>query len=156
MIRIPLLLIIFWFQDEPAFKSKEDFEVKLNLSFKQRTHDDDSGVHLNESAKDHERRTTSAMLPYLNMNVRILKIQPEEVKVKVTKDDRSVLLNKKLSESMEIKLDAGFTDDIKDGLSGFKHELHFFSPEKKVVSRILIEFDKDGNYFVNGEKRGKL
>jgi hypothetical protein len=156
MIPATILACLLVFQEVTPFKAKEDFEVKLDLSFKQRTQIDDKGVYLNETRKDHDKRTSTALLPYVNLNVIVLKHQPEEFKVKITRDDKVLVLNKKISEKMEIRLNVGFTDDVKDGISGYKHELQFLSPDKKVLSRILIEFDKEGYYFVNGEKRGKV
>lgn len=142
---------------EPPFKSKEDFEIKFDLSFKQRNHSADTRtVHLSETRAEQEKRTSSTPLPYLKLMVMILNVQPEEIKLKVVKDDKSAILTKKTEVGMEFKLELGYTDDIKDHVSGYKHEIQFLSSDKKVLSRILIEFDQDGNYFVNGEKRGKV
>jgi len=152
------VLIAFFvlIQDEAPLKSKEDFEIKFDLSFKQRSHANESTVHLNETHAEHEKRVSTTPLPNLKLLVKILKVQPAEVKLKVIKDDTSAVLTKKITQGMEFRLELGFTDDIKDRISGYKHVIQFLSSEKKVLSRIVIEFDEDGNYFVNGEKRGKV
>jgi len=148
-------LILFLIQDEIPFKPKEDFEIKFDLTFKQRNHDD-KAFYMDETRDQHDKRTGTTPLPYLKLMVKIKLVQPEEVKVKVIRDDKNVKLMKKAQQDMEFTLDLGFTDDVKDKISGYKHVIQFLSSKKEVLSRIVIEFDKEGNYFVNGEKRGKV
>ncbi|MFZ2907210.1 MAG: hypothetical protein WAZ98_13490 [Cyclobacteriaceae bacterium] len=155
MIAILSLLLLIGFQEAP-YKAKDDFEIKPALLFKQRGHSDNSSVYPNETRKEHERRTSSEPLPYLQLQVKLLKTQPAEAKVRVIRDNGFTLLNKKITEGLEFQLEAGFSDDIKDRISGYKFEINFLSSEKEVLSRILIEFDEEGTYFVNGEKRGKI
>lgn len=155
MINPFLILLFIAFPDEVPFKPKDDFEVKFDLTFKQRTHDEKT-VYMDESRAEREKRTTSTPLPYLKLFVKIKHVETEEIKLKVIRDDKNTLMSKKTEQDMEFKLELGFTDDIKDRVSGYKHVIQFLSAKKDVLSRIVIEFDKDGNYFVNGEKRGKV
>lgn len=157
MIPIGVIAFILFSQDNTPFKAKEDFEIKFDLSFKQRTHlDDGRTVHLGETRSEYDKRTSTTPLPYLKLHVKILIVQQNEVKFKVVRDDQSTTLSKKVVQGVEFKLELGFTDDIKDRVSGYKHVIRFYSPDKEVTSKIVIEFDEDGNYFVNGEKRGKV
>lgn len=156
MMSAIFLSLFFLFQENPPFKPSEDFEVKFNLSFRQRTQLDNKTVRLTETEKEKEKRTDSTPLPYLKLHVKLLKIHPDEIKLKVIKDDKNFVLNKKINESIELRLDVGFTDDIKDRISGYKHVIQFLSVDKKVLSVIVIEFDEEGNYMVNGELRGKI
>ena len=145
-------IIIFLLQDETPFKPNEEFELKLDLQFKQRPRDDYNKVDL-------ERRTlpTSGMnAPYLYLNLKVLKAVPEEVRVKIVKNDGEILLSKKFDPNVILKLDLGFTDDIKDRVSAHQYLVTFFSKDKDALSRIEIFFEKDGTYLVNGEKRGKI
>ncbi len=57
---------------------------------------------------------------------------------------------------MEFDLRLGFVDDMKDHVSGYLHVITFYDDDRNPVSQIVIEFDKDGNYFVNGQQRGKV
>lgn len=150
---VSLLLL---FQENPPFKPSEDFEIKFDLTFRQRTQLDNKTVHLTETGKERERRTNSTPLPYLKLHIKLLKIHPDEIKLKVIKDDKNFVLNKKIKESIELRLDVGFTDDVKDRISGYRHVIQFLSVDKKVLSVIVIEFDEEGNYKVNGELRGKI
>lgn len=156
MIRLLFLAVILFFQkEEVPFKPKEEFEIKLDLSFKQRAHfDDGKTIKFNET--EYVKRPAEGLLPTLKMNVKILAVQVNEAKLKVVKDDRTIVYSKKVEQGMEFKIDLGFTDDLKDQIEGYKHEIQFFSPDRKKVSKILIEFDSDGNYFVNGEKLGRV
>lgn len=156
MMTVLSILLLISFQEIAPYKAKEDFEVRPELQFKQRGHTDNSGIYPNETRKEHDRRTSTDPLPYLVLQVKLLKALPEEVKIKVIRDEGATLLSKKNTNGLEFKLEAGFTDDIKDRISGYKFEIYFLSSEKEVLSRILIEFDEEGTYFVNGEKRGKI
>ena len=154
MIHAFLILFLIHIQEEIPFKPKEDFEVKFDLKFKQRERD--TKIVVVETHAENEKRTNTSPLPYLKLLVIVKQVQPEEIKMKVIKDDKNSIMSKKTEQGMEIKLDVGFTDDVKARVSGYKHVIQFLSAEKSVLSKIVIEFDKDGNYFVNGEKRGKV
>lgn len=157
MLYTALITFLIYIQEDAPFKAKEDFEIKFDLSFKQRSHSDDNKtVHLNETRADHEKRTSATPLPYLKLMVKVIRVSADEVKLKVIKDDANAVLSKKVESGMEFKLELGYTDDIKDRISGYKHVIQFLSSDKRILSRILIEFDDEGNYFVNGEKRGKV
>src|SRR5690349_259949 len=144
MIRLALLFVWLAFQEEAPYKSKDEFEIKVAMSFKQRATDGNT-VHL---ATEKNRRDNSVgMLPFLTFHLKILKVQSPEFKAKIIRDDKFFVMSKKVNDGVEIKLDAGFTDDIKDRVEGYKHQIEFYSEDKKICSRILIEFDKDGNYF---------
>jgi hypothetical protein len=155
MITPFLILLFVAITDDVRFKPKDDFEVRFDLTFKQRMHDEKT-VYVDESRAEREKRTISTPLPYLKLFVKIKRVEPEEIKLKVIRDDKNTMVSKKAEQNMEFKLELGFTDDIKDRVSGYKHVIQFLSAKKDVLSRIVIEFDKDGNYFVNGEKRGRV
>lgn len=145
------IIAITFAQDEIPFKSNDEFELKLDLQFKQRPNDHNK-VEL-------ERRTlpTSGMsAPYLYLNLKVIKAVPEEVRVKVLKNNGETLLSRKFDPTVVLKLDLGFTDDIKDRVSAHQYLVTFLSKEKNELSKIEIFFEADGTYLVNGEKRGKI
>ena len=140
-----------FFQDTP-YKPKEEFELKLDLQFRPRPKPDGNKIEL-------EKRTLSNSgmpAPYLYLNLRILKPVTEEVRVKVMQSPNQTLLNKKLDPTVVVRLDMGFTDDIKDRVTPYHYFINFLSKDKAPLSKIEIFFEKDGTYLVNGEKRGKL
>jgi hypothetical protein len=150
-LAIFLLLI-----QEPPYKAKEDFEVKLEYQFKQRPAAETNSVKFDESRKDYERRTSTSLLPYLKIRVNLLKLAEEEVKMKVSNNLDKSPYNKKIQIGTSLVLDLGFTDDIKDRISAHEYNLMFMSPEKKELSRIHLFIEEDGTFLVNGEKRGKF
>jgi hypothetical protein len=149
------LLLVFsalLFQNEIPLKPTDDFELKLDLQFKQRPKEDSHKIEL-------EKRTlpTSGMnAPYLFLNLKVLKPNPEEVRVKVVKNSHDVLLSRKFDPTIVIKMDLGFTDDIKDRVSAHHYIVTFMTKDKMPISKVEILFEEDGTYLVNGEKRGKI
>ena len=147
-----LAIVLFFFQDETPFKPKEEFELKLDLQFKQRPRTDYNKIEM-------DRRTlpTSGMnAPYLYLNLKVLKDIPDEVRVKVVKNNGETVMARKFDTSVILKLDLGFTDDIKDRVSGHQYIVTFLSKDRDALSKIEIFFEQDGTYLVNVEKRGKI
>ena len=148
-VLILLFVLLVGDQDEVPFKPNEEFDLKLDFEFKSRTAD--HSVAYSETSK-----RQSGPLPYLNVNLKVLKLGAEEVRVRVTRNKGDNILSKKAEADMLIKLDLGFTDDIKDQVTANEYTIFFLSREKTPLSKIEILFQKDGTYLVNGEKRGKV
>jgi hypothetical protein len=74
----------------------------------------------------------------------------------VTENGGKNVFNKKFDPSTIIKLELGFTDDIKDRVGAYEYTVVFLDEDKDPVSRIVIYFEKDGTYLVNGQNRGKI
>lgn len=141
---------------EIPFKPKEEFEIKLDYQFKQRPQGDHNAVYLSETSGELQRRTGNAVLPYLILNIKLLKLSEEKMRVRISgnRDDRPI--NKKIDINSVIELDLGFTDDMKDRVKAHEYTVSFLSYDKKPMSRILISIAEDGSFFVNGEKHGKF
>lgn len=156
LIGLAFAMVHFFCQEVP-FKPQTDFEIKFDMSFKQR---DQTGekttINLHETQAEHARRTQTTTLPFLTLHIKLVKVPSNEVKAKIIRDNLTVVYNKKIAEGSLIDLEVGFTDDIKDQIKGYRHEIQFLAADKTIQSKILIEFDEEGNYFVNGEKRGKV
>jgi hypothetical protein len=151
-----LILLSFVFAQETPFKPKDEFEIKLDYQFKQRPQADHNSVYLAETRSEHERRQTGSVLPYLILNIKMLKLEQEEVRVRISKNMEDRPVNKKINLDTILQLDLGFTDDMKDQVKAYEYTVSFLSPEKVPVNRILIRIDKEGSFFVNGEKRGQF
>lgn len=155
-MKLAWLLLSFLLVQEPVpFKPKDHFEIALDFKFRQRPSRDGNLVKLSETVADLEKNNSS-LLPYLYINVKVLKLHEEEVKVRVENNKGENLLTRKAEEGMSAKLDLGFTDDIKDRVSSHEYIVYFLTKEKKRLSRIVISFDEDGTYKVNEERRGRL
>lgn len=146
------IISIFLFQDQTPYKANDEFELKLDLQFKQRPKSE-TKIEL-----DHHRTLPNSGMsaPYLYLHLKVLKAIPEEVRIKVLKNNSQILLSRKFDPKVVLKLDLGFTDDIKDRVSAYQYLITFLSKEKSELSKIEIFFETDGTYVVNGEKRGKL
>lgn len=157
MIRILCLFSVLLIRQEVPYKPTDAFEIKFDLSFKQRSTEDTSNstIHLSETVGEQEKRSSIGPLPYLILNVKILKMHPDEVRIRALRDNDIPVFNKKAAEGMEFKIDVGFLADIK-GVKEYRQVIEFLSVDKTPLSRIVIELDKEGNYLVNGEKRGKI
>lgn len=151
-----VLAVLFSIYQDTPYKPNQEYEINFEYSFKQRTQEEDKVIRLNETQAQYMKRTSAEPLPFLALKIRLVKLLPEETKLKIIKDDKVTVFNKKITEGMEFTLNIGFSDDVKDQISGYKHEMTFYSAEKREVSRIVIQFDSEGNYFVNTEKRGKI
>src|SRR5688572_13884526 len=125
IVMLSLLLV-----QDLAYKPKEEFDIKLDYQFKQRPHADVNSVNLNETRKDYERRTSTAMLPYLILKITLFKLQ-EVTRVRITNNKGSGVVNKKIADGSVIALDIGFTDDVKDRVTPHEYILTFLSAEKK-------------------------
>lgn len=152
---ITILLLVFL--QEIPFKPKDEFEITLDYKFKQRGVDASTkAVYLDETNKERERRNSTALLPFLVLNIKMHKLPQGEVKVKIGTNLNGRVVNRKVSEGTTIPIEVGFTDDAKDRVSAHQYVLTFMTPDKSETNRIVIFIEEDGTFFVNGEKRGKF
>lgn len=150
-----VILVLVFFQDLP-YKPKEEFEIKLDYKFKQRPSNElSSAINLNETRAERDRRTSNDQLPYLILQVKILKLN-NETRYRLSNNLIGKAAAKKIEEGDVLYIDLGFTADIKDRITPYEYTLTFLSPEKNETSRILIRVDEDGSFLVNGEKRGRF
>jgi hypothetical protein len=147
-------LAILFFQDIPL-KPKEEFEIKLDYQFKQRPQGDPNTVQLGVSPRPYDK-SGSGVLPYLILNIKVLQLRDEKMRMRITNNRSERPIIKKVSVNSEVGLDLGFTVDMKDRVTASVYTLTFIAEDKNPVDRILISVDEDGSFFVNEEKRGKF
>lgn len=153
---VSALLILFLFQEVP-YKPVEEFQIGLDYTFKHRVAFDNTTVHLDETRKEFDRRTSTMPLPYLEINVKFLKLGDNEARLRIIDNfGKRIYNNRKIKTNEVINLDMGFTDDAKDRVSAHEYTLYLLSAEKKEVSRIVVFIDKNGDFYVNGERRGRF
>ena len=143
-----LFLSVFLLQDIP-YKEKDQFDLKLDMQFKNRPTD-------YRNAYPTQDKASTSPLPYIILNLTVLKILEDESKVRVVDETSTTLQTVNLTRKANVVLDLGFAADIKDNISPQKYSVNFYSAEKQLKRTILIHFDKDGTYYVNGEKRGRI
>ncbi len=145
-----VILFLFILQDAIPYKPADHFSIKLDYQFK---------VKPADNSKDYEavvKPVNTSPLPFLNVNVEMLKLTDEEVKVRVSNNKDNALYVKKVSAGTVLQVPFGYTDDVKDDISPNTYTLTFLTKEKKDLSRIVFFIDANGTFFVNGEKQGKF
>lgn len=149
-----LTSLSLWAQEVP-YKPDAEFELKISMTFKNRPPADVTKVKVEETFGEHQKRTNTTPLPYLVLFLNVITAGEDEARLSVSKGGKG-FLTRKVEPGKEIKLDMGFTDDIKDRTSEYEYIVTFLSDNKKPVTRIVIYFAEDGDYLVNGVKRGKI
>lgn len=166
-MKICLLWFLLWsppYQTDVPYKPDEEFKLTLDYSFKQRTTGssstttgNDATINLNESNRDYNRRNgTSGPLPYLVINLVLLKINEGEAKVRVINGDGKLVLSKKAETGRIYKIDLGYTDDLKDRVTPHEYNIFIVSADKKELSRIHLFVKENGEFNVNNVMRGKF
>ena len=150
-----IFLVFSWAQTEVPLKANEEFECKLNLSFKSRDSAGQPDVNYVETIAERDKRLSGSPLPYLKLKLTFLVLKPEEVRMQALAAG-SLLRGKKIEVGEEIEIELGFTDDIKDGMIPQEYTVLLLSKDRKSISQITIRFTKEGDYLVNGVKRGRI
>ena len=150
-----VFFVAFVFLQEVPLKPKEEFEIKLDYSFKPRPTTDHNTVNLDDPQKAFQKANTG-VLPYLALEIKLLSLREEKMRMRIStnRGDRPVF--KKVSVNSLIQLDLGFTDDMIDRVTSHEYTLTFFGADKTGVDRIVIAIGEDGSFVVNNEKRGKF
>lgn len=154
MIKIASLFLslFLFFQDESVpLKPSDEFELKIDYTFRQRPMKDTNTVNLSETKK-----TSAGPLPFLSINFKAIKLQPEESRLKIISNIGDVVMNRKITEQQLIKFDMGFTVDLKERVKPHEYTIYFLSSDKAEKSKIIVSVEEDGTFLVNQEKRGKL
>ena len=151
-----LLFVVIFFLQEVPLKPKEEFEIKLDYQFKARPHGDHNTVRLGATPKGYDGSTGGGVLPYLILNIKLLQLAEEKMRMHIATNLNDRLSNRKVSANTLVELDLGFTDDMIDRVKAHEYVLTFINADKIPVDRILIRVEEDGSFLVNGEKRGKF
>ena len=152
-----LLAVATFFWQELPYKPKEEFDIKLDYQLKQRTFSGNTTlVHIDESRKEYERRTSTDLLPFLALEIKLLKLAPDEMRAKIVNNRKERVFNRKVEQGDVVPLQLGFTDDVKDRVKAHEYTVYIINKDREETSRILISIDEDGTFNVNGEKRGQF
>jgi hypothetical protein len=139
-------------QETEPFKPDAEFEFRLDYTFKER-----GPAEKSDYDADSERKpASSGPLPYLKTELKLLKLNTNEVRIKVLNHKGTTVVNRKISSNLIIKIDWGFSDDVKDHIVSNRYTVLLMNDDKKIHSRIVLNADADGSFFVNGQKRGRL
>jgi hypothetical protein len=146
--------IVILFQTDVPLKKDGEFECRLNLSFRTKVHDGPI-VDYTETVYERQKRQSATPLPYLKINIVFHFLSEGEQRLQVLANGDNIR-SKKINAGEAVELDLGFTDDIKDRVTPHDYIIFLSTKDKKVVSRITLFFTEEGDYLVNGIKRGRI
>lgn len=154
MVRLLFLLIALSLHEKQGvpYRDESTYEINLDYDFKNKVVDDRDVVQL--SAR--RAKEKHGLLPYLIVNLVLLKVGPDDYRIKVTDSLEGVVLSKKIKPEQVYKIDMGFTDDMKDGVTPNQFVVHFIDQKKTVKNRIVLEVQEDGTFLINGQVHGKF
>ncbi len=154
-----VLVFLFgpWQEVKVPSKPNEEFQLTIDYQFKTRSAvSGNSNLNIDYQNDKILKDGGSGPLPYLKVRFKMLKLGPQEVRVKVLSNALKTELARKVKEGEEFELDMGYTDDMKDRVTPFEYNVLFLSPDKEPISRVQLFIAEDGTFLVNGEKRGKF
>lgn len=150
------LILCSFYQDKVPYKPSEEFEIKIDYIFKERPYVDKQTVNFDATDNEKIQRDAVGAMPYLRLELKIHTVAEKEIRVRVINSEGNLVFNRKATPGMVIKLNWGYTEDIKDKLTTHEFTVYFNDENKKTVSRVLLSILDDGVFLVNEEKRGKF
>ncbi len=140
-------------QTEIRNKPSEEFEVKVDYSFKERPQEEKKADYEAVEKRSHK---PGGPLPYLLVTVTVLSLSDQETRVKAIDSNGKTIANRKATKNTQVEIKWGFSEDIKDRIVPHSHTVLFLDDRKKPISQIYLLVEEDGTFYVNGEKRGKF
>lgn len=151
-----LFLFICLFQDEVPYRSEDEFAIKFEFAFRKRNDPNSEDLVLSQVASSSYDRNDTSPLPHLKTTLEVLKKDSLEVKIRIVRDNTVNVAKRKIEPGIKVTVFSAFVDDIKDQIQGYQHTIYFLDKDGNRLNKIIIEFDDDGFYAVNGKKRGKI
>ncbi len=152
------LVLVFTFfahhlkgQDTIPYENKDSYKFELDYNFKSKPVQDREEINFEQ-----KRSSGNTLLPYVKVLITLTNMPEDRYKVRITNDLGNKVLTKKIKKNMQIVVDMGYADDIKDGVGPHKYDIIFEDKEKKKLSKIVLDIDRDGNFWVNEQRFGKI
>lgn len=138
-------------QSKIPLKPDAEFDFRFDYSFRERFLNDKSN---SDHGKD--KQVSTGPLPYLKTEIRVHTVASNEVRVKLINHRGETIFNRKLTSHVPVRIDWGFSVDVKDHIVSHQYTILFLNADKESVSQIVLNTDTDGYFFVNGHKKGRL
>lgn len=151
-----LILISLAWQEVVPKKPADEYEIIIDYKFQPRPAIDRTKVEYDVATDERNKKAIAGPLPYLKLQLKLLKLNNEEVKVRVVNSNGNLVFNRKATEGTVIKLDIGFIDDVKDRVAPYEFTALLYSDSRKTTSQIHLIILEDGTFMVNDEKKGKF
>ena len=155
LLIILFLILIGLSPDLPAqqtvpFRDTASYEFILDYNFKRKSPPPGDLVSNNQNRFSHD------LLPYVKVKLKVLHLEASDYRVQIITNKGNAVYNKRIKEPMEIILDMGFAEDIKERLIPHLYYVNFLDKEKNVHSTITIEVAENGRFLVNDKLYGQL
>lgn len=155
-LHIFVFIAFFVLQEAVPHKPSDEFEIKIDYKFEERPVEDRNKIQFDASTNEKNKNTKTGPLPYLKLNLTLLKLGSEEVKIKAVNSNDKTVFNRKATVGEVINMDIGFIDDVKDREAPHEFIVLLYSKSKQPISRIHLLIMEDGTFMVNDQKRGKF
>lgn len=156
MFLIVLIRLMVFFQDDVPYKPEDEFSIKFEFSFRKRSDPNAEDLVLSQVASSSYDRNDSSPLPHLKTTLEVFKKDSLEVKLRIMRDNSVNVAKRKIELNTKVTVFSAFVDDIKDKIESYQHTIYFLDKDGNRMNKIVIEFDDEGFYAVNGKKKGKI
>ncbi len=96
-----LFVLALMVQSEVAFKPNDEFSLELNYAFKQRPASDISTFEYEGNQEERDKaKYGGGPLPYLIVQIKLLKLNPQEVRMRCTNNKGEVLVTRKAEDPL--------------------------------------------------------
>lgn len=136
-------------QQEISFKAGNEYELKIDLSFRKR----DAITGEIFDAGGSRIKTTDQPIAYLAVFFKLLKSN-NETRVRILNQKK--VTSKKIKVNEVEKIEMGFVEDLKYQTEPSLLTILLLDDQKKEVSQVILTIEPDGTFLVNGVKRGKF
>ena len=136
-------------QQEISFKAGNEYELKIDLSFRKR--DAINGEIFDAGGS--RIKTTDQPIAYLAVFFKLLKSN-NETRVRILNQKK--VTSKKIKVNEVEKIEMGFVEDLKYQTEPSLLTILLLDDQKKEVSQVILTIEPDGTFLVNGVKRGKF
>jgi hypothetical protein len=151
-----LFLLVCLFQDNVPYRAEEDFTIQFEFGFRKRSDPNADDLVLSQVASSSYDRSDTSPLPHLKTTLEVLKKDSLEVKFRIVQNNSINFAKRKIELAEKVTVFSAFVDDIKDKIQGYQYTIYFLDKQGVKLNKIVIEFDEEGFYSVNGKKKGKI
>jgi sRNA-binding carbon storage regulator CsrA len=151
-INILLIIILFYgisFAQHVPYKNSNEFEVFSSFQWVQ---------EIPEKRPDYvagpTKRYDGKPEMYLNVKVKILKINGDEVRIIAKNNNNITKFRKRIREGLEMEFEFGKFENVKNRKNPYLFTIFILNKKKEKVSKIIIEVLENGAVFVNGKPHG--
>jgi hypothetical protein len=152
MIAFKTFLVAFALMQDIPLKPSNEFQVTVDIQFKSRP-----ASEVTYDANGNKFENNTGLLTFLAVNLSSIVTSNGEARFKAIDGSGKILGSKKIAPNVSYHFDMGFVADLKKQENNSNRITVYFLNDKRVeISKVEMEVTKDGDFLVNGEKRGQF